>query len=132
MQKGEISMLIQYKDGRQDGRRISWYENGLKRFEGTYKDGLLDGLATRWYDNGQKGSENTFKAGKLWTAVAWRCNGEQCPDTNIIGGNGVIVRYDESSQNGSEWQRETYKEGKMVKQISASERARMLLKKDRR
>ena len=42
------------------------------------------------------------------SAVAWKLNGEKCPETNVKDGNGVVVWYNE---DGTEWFRETSKDG---------------------
>ena len=61
---GKKRFEYNFKNGKQDGLSIEWYENGQKDFEGTYKDGILDGLYTEWYENGQKKIEGIFKDGK--------------------------------------------------------------------
>ncbi len=70
------------KDGKKDGKWMVWYDNGLKRQDGTYKDGefILSnswteygeimvkdgiGLYTLWMKNGKKSIESTYKNGKL-------------------------------------------------------------------
>ena len=100
-----------WKDGERHGPATYWYENGQKQKEGNWKDGKLDGLATDWYENGQKAFELTYKDGKLMSAVAWKPNGEKCPETNVKDGNGVWVLYNE---DGTEWKRDTYKDGEIV------------------
>ena len=101
-----------YKDGNKDGLQMFWYPNGQKKEEGTYKDGKMDGLSTGWYSNGEKTGELTWKDDKLMTAVAWKPNGEECPHTNVVNGNGVVVGYRE---DGTEDWRVTYKDGELVK-----------------
>jgi antitoxin component YwqK of YwqJK toxin-antitoxin module len=109
---GRISGLYQYKDGKRDGLWTGWYSNGQKEYEATYKDDKRGGLSTMWYRNGQKSSERTYKDGKLWTAVGWKFNGEECPDTNVVNGNGVRVEY---WDDGTEKRRDTFKDGKRDK-----------------
>ena len=82
-----------FKDGKQDGPWTHWYENGQKWWEVNYKDGEKDGLWTKWYENGQMKDEITWKDGKLVTAVAWKRNGEKCPHSNVVEGNGIWVSY---------------------------------------
>jgi antitoxin component YwqK of YwqJK toxin-antitoxin module len=100
-----------YKDGKMNRLTTGWYENGQKNTEGNFKDGKRDGLHTTWYKSGQKKSELNFKGGQLWTAVAWKPNGEKCPDTNIFDGNGIMVAYNDK---GTEVGRVTYKDGEIV------------------
>ena len=68
--------------------------------------------AWSWYQSGEKQMEVKHKDGVLWTAFAWKPNGEKCPVTNLKDGNGVRVLYNE---NGTENYRETYKNGKRVR-----------------
>ena len=77
-----------------------------------YTDGKKDGPSTWWYNNGQKRHEETYKDGRLITAIVWRPNGEKCPDTNVVKGNGVWVLYNE---DGTEFVRHTYKDGEEAK-----------------
>ena len=67
---------------------------------------------TWWYDNGQKQSEYTWEKGKLMTAVTWKPNGEKCPVTKVVNGNGVVVRY---YDDGTESGRQIYKDGEVVR-----------------
>ncbi|SVC51976.1 uncharacterized protein METZ01_LOCUS304830 [marine metagenome] len=46
------------------------------------------------------------------TAVAWKPNGERCPVTRVVDGNGVWVWYHES--DGTKALRVTYKDGVKV------------------
>ena len=91
----------------------SVYDNGQIEWLTQYKDGKKDGLATVWTDNGQKVSELTWEDDdKLMTAVAWKPNGEKCPVTNVVNGNGVKVWY---NNDGTEIYRLTYKDGETVR-----------------
>jgi len=115
---GQIRRLSQYKDGKRDGRWTLWYMNGQKKSERTFKEGKLDGLFTTWYSNGQKRRESTFKDGKFMTVVVWKPNGERCPVTNVVEGNGVLVSYND---DGTEFGRGTYKDGEMIAAKSSSD-----------
>ena len=44
--------LGEIKNGKKDGLWTYYYENGIKRVEGTYKDGKPDGIWTFWENNG--------------------------------------------------------------------------------
>jgi len=118
------------EDGRdfyRDGKFVSWmqierWDNGQKKSETTLKDEKRDGLWAYWHENGQKQREETYKDGKLWTAVAWKPNGEKCPVTNVVDGNGVVVEYDVDGNGVSVAYNEdgtersfTYKDGEIVK-----------------
>ena len=68
--------------------------------------------AWSWYQSGEKHTVGKLKDGKMWTAVSWKPNGKQCPVTNVVNGNGVVVRYKE---DGTEDYRLTYKDGEIVR-----------------
>ena len=110
-ENGQKEMEWNYKDGMKEGLMTVWYENGQKQKEGNWRDGKRDGLDTTWYESGQKRYEGKYKDGKLTSIVVWKPNGEKCPVTNVKDGNGVVVYYNE---DGTEWYRRTYKDGKYV------------------
>ena len=106
------SEFIYSKDGKRNGLETQWYDNGQKEFEVTYKDDKEDGLWTSWYENGQMAEEGTSKDGNLVSATAWKPNGEKCPDTNLVDGNGITCYYHDNGQKSWEG---TYKDGELVK-----------------
>ena len=59
-------------------------------------------------------TEKNYKDGKLVTATNWKPNGEKCPITNVLDGNGVSVWYNE---DGTVINRDTYKDGKKVESV---------------
>jgi antitoxin component YwqK of YwqJK toxin-antitoxin module len=88
-----------------------FYPNGQIAHLFQAKNGkILD--AWSWYQSGKKQIEVKNKDGELWTAFAWKPNGEKCPVTNVVNGNGVWVMYEE---DGTEKRRQTYKDGKIVR-----------------
>ena len=100
-----------YRDGKRHGSYTRWYENGEKQYEGVNMDGIKNGPSSTWYSNGNRKEEATWKAGKKITVFAWKPNGEKCPVTNVVDGNGVLVRYND---DGTEDRRTTYKDGEIV------------------
>ena len=108
---GQMEKEVTYKDGKKDGLLTEWYGNGQKRAELNYKDDKEDGLTTLWYENGQKQGEGTYKGDKLMTVVIWKPNGEKCPETNLVDGNGIAVFY---NGDGTENRRQTCKDGDWV------------------
>ena len=93
------------------------YPNGQIMILGQIKDGKQDGLVTKWYENGQKRQEENYKDYKLMSAVGWKPNGDKCPETNVKDGNGLWVWYKE---DGTESFRKTYKNGKIVEELTPS------------
>jgi antitoxin component YwqK of YwqJK toxin-antitoxin module len=81
--------------------------NGQKESEITYKDGQKESEIT--YKDGQKESEITYKDGNPVTAIVWKSNGEKCPDTNLVNGNGIVCKYWDNGKKESEI---TYKDGR--------------------
>ncbi len=131
---GQVGVLQQYKDGKPDGLSTYWYESGRKGAEGNFKDGKKDGLFMEWYENGQKRFEKNWKNGKddglsgTWYSTgqirdvskwamgkiivvkSWKPNGEKCPHTNLVDGNGVWFWY---NLHGGQL-RNIYKDGEYV------------------
>ena len=91
-----------YKDDKANGLGTAWYKNGQKKKQGTYKDGWPHGPVTEWYENGQKSAEETFEDGYLVTATVWKPNGEKCPGTNLVNGNGIVCYYHKNGQKKGE------------------------------
>ena len=110
-ENGQKKQEATYKDDKRDGLMTRWYEDGQKKAEVTWKDGKQDGLTTAWYENGDKKWEGNFKGGTPMTGVSWKPNGEKCPVTNVVNGNGAKVWY---NNDGSVKRRVTYRDGEEV------------------
>ena len=91
------------------GVAVEKWPNGQKRLEVTFKDGKEHDLTTLWYDNGQKNMEGTAKDGVPVAVTVWKPNGEKCPDTNFVNGNGIICYYHD---NGQKKEETTFRDGK--------------------
>ena len=68
----------------------------------------MDGMQKGWYVNGQKAKVLIFNDDKLWTATVWQPNGEKCPMTKVVDGNGILINY---SEDGSSVERTLVKDG---------------------
>ena len=86
-------------DGKEVGLWIYWHRNGAKQSEKNYKEGKKDGVTTWWYDDTQKESEFKYEEDRLMSAKVWKRDGQQCPLTNIVDGNGFYCEYLESGKN---------------------------------
>ena len=74
---GEIQLEVNYKDGKREGKTIMWYQSGEIQLEANYKDGKREGKTNGWYQNGQKMSEVNHKNGKLdGNKTIWHENGQ--------------------------------------------------------
>ena len=71
---------------------------------------------TKYYESGKKEMQGLLKDGRLFSAHVWKPNGELCPVSNLLMGNGLLVRY---NPWGTQWYRQIYREGY---QISAKDR----------
>jgi antitoxin component YwqK of YwqJK toxin-antitoxin module len=109
--KGQVENLEHYKDGKQHGLEIMWYENGQKYSEINYRDGKKHGLQNLWYENGQKESELTRKDGEFHGPVTkWWENGNMCYSKNYLDGeyHGLSTEWHENGQKKNET---NYKDG---------------------
>ena len=62
-ENGQYKSKGKVKDGKRDGKWISWYESGQIRSEGNYKDGKEDGKFTERFENDQIWWEEHYKDG---------------------------------------------------------------------
>ena len=111
--RGEFPELVAYAEDQQTpytGWVKTMHDNGQIAMLGQRKDGKQDGPGTCWYPNGQKTWERTYKDDKIVTAVGWKPNGEKS-DTKVVNGNGVVVSY---NNDGTEYRRWTFKDGEAV------------------
>ena len=108
---GQVEVEVHFLGGMQNGLETAWFENGQKTGEWMFENNKLNGLVTKWFKNGQKKLEANFKDDKLVTSTGWKPNGEKCPITNMIDGNGVVVEY---SEDGTEEELFRYKDGERV------------------
>ena len=81
---------------------------------------ILDGNRTFYYAHPTKPNKFSdkkkwqvyFKDEKLISSMSWKPDGQKCPETNIINGNGLLVLY---KNDGTELSRSYYKNGKRQK-----------------
>ncbi len=108
---GRVKTLLHFKDGKLDGPFTIWRDNGWQLAQAYYRKGKQDGPATAWHANGRKSEDRHYVADKLMSATVWKPNGEKCPHTKILAGNGVVVRY---HPDGTTDHRETFRNGVRV------------------
>ncbi len=51
---GELERVVEYRDGKMQGRSVSYHPNGRKREEGEARDGVRIGTWTSWRDDGTR------------------------------------------------------------------------------
>ena len=81
---------------------------------------ILDGNRTYYYMHPTKTNKFSdkkkwqvyFKDEKLISSTSWKPDGQKCPETNVVNGNGLLVLYNE---DGTELSRSYYKNGKPKK-----------------
>ncbi|SNW62505.1 MORN-repeat protein [Orpheovirus IHUMI-LCC2] len=61
----QIIEILWYKNGRKNGRSISWYRNGNIKMRRNYKDGELEGEYIQWDEDGNIKMKGNYKNGKL-------------------------------------------------------------------
>jgi len=104
-----LSWFYSYPD---DGK-ISWYENGQKKFEGTYINEKKNGTWIKYYENGQKRREGTYINGKKYGKwIGYFVDGEKNFEGVFKDGNrdGKWIYWWPNSQKHSEG---TWKDGKL-------------------
>ncbi|MCB0430555.1 MAG: hypothetical protein H6585_12840 [Flavobacteriales bacterium] len=61
--RGEVKKVAHYKDGRPDGKNITYYDNGQIEKEENYMNGRLHGTYMTYYSNGQVSREGNYSQG---------------------------------------------------------------------
>ena len=112
--KGEKVVFAVNQETPYTGWSKKVHGNGQAAALTQYKEGKQDGEAMAWYHNGQKRTERTMKDGKIMSLVGWKLNGEKCPHSNVVNGNGIWVWYNEKGQLH---RRHLYKDGIRVKTL---------------
>ena len=107
-ENGRKQMEIRYKKDVMHGTMSTWYANGQKKGVGQIKDGEMDGRWEEWYENGWKSKVQNCDFGKLISATVWKPDGEKCPVTNVVNGNGELIDYND---DGTIEIRYTFKDG---------------------
>ena len=89
-ENGSIALKGQLFEGKFDGLKVYWYENGKKREEINFKDGKKDGLWLYWHENGQKIREENYKGGKDdGLQRGWHENGQKLREAKWKDGKPV-------------------------------------------
>ncbi len=99
---------VRYRKDMMDGAFASWHPNGQRRSSGNVRGGEMDGPWEEWYENGWKSKVQSCDFGKLISATVWKPDGDKCPVSNILNGNGELIDYNE---NGTIEKRYTIKDG---------------------
>ena len=98
-----------------DGKKVLetwWHKNGQKDEEMNFVKSIWQGPVKGWYSNGQIKKVLNYKSGFLMSVEVWKPNGEECPNTTLKDGNGVLLLYKE---DGTVKTHTTVMEGVMVK-----------------
>ena len=101
-----------WKNGMEEGVKLSWYEGGSRSRKRNFHKGKKDGLSTWWYENGQKKSETYWKNGEAHgLKTSWHDNGNRSYKGYFEQGskNGLETYY---RRNGHIWRECSYKSGK--------------------
>ena len=107
---GKVRGFLTIKDGKQDGLRRSWHENGQLMREGNFKDGLQ----RSWYENGQMSGQRKYKDGKRdGLQRSWYENGQlEGEDYYKNGKQDGLERW--WYENGQLWYEANYKDGELI------------------
>jgi antitoxin component YwqK of YwqJK toxin-antitoxin module len=57
---GEVTSLVTYRYGVEDGPQREWYEDGTPKSELTVRRGMIVGVARDWHADGRLARERVF------------------------------------------------------------------------
>jgi len=95
---GDLNGHFYSTHGKKHGDCIHFYPNGTKEWVHNFENDTENGSSTSWYPNGRIKREGIWEDGKLISCSVWKPNGEKCTSTKIDNGDGVIVFYNDESQ----------------------------------
>jgi antitoxin component YwqK of YwqJK toxin-antitoxin module len=84
---GAIKQRTMFKNGREHGECMGWYENGQKHYQYSCREGKQHGKAIQWSRLGKKKQESCFEAGELhgqW--LQWHENGRKKETIEFVRG----------------------------------------------
>ena len=83
----QLSVSIQYVNGKKEGLYQKWYPNGQLGFESNYVNGRQEGLTKSWWKNKVLRSESNFKNGIAnGEQLQWYKSGAKFKRINVING----------------------------------------------
>ena len=95
-EKGEELLYVRNHHRPYTGWCKTTYDDGALMSLAQCRDGKMEGLSVGWNKKGWKEEESTRKDGKILSCVTFKPNGEKCPETNIMNGNGSLVLYNDN------------------------------------
>ncbi len=100
-----------YKNGQLEGPFVEYYPNGSKSMEGQFKNGEYHGLWLYWYDDGKPRGRGGFKDGyRTGTHVFWHKTGAKCVEVSHKNGK-FHGKYREYSLEGQLLEEIEFNEG---------------------
>ncbi|MFZ2969307.1 MAG: hypothetical protein WA080_09675 [Sulfuricurvum sp.] len=74
---GKIKEVTNFRNGKREGLRKLWYENGQIEYEIPFENNQVNGILRQWYSNGKKKSISNHVNGKLaGMSYVWYENGQ--------------------------------------------------------
>ncbi len=74
---GKTMKEVQFKDGKENGQMITWYENGQMSFKANFIAGEYGGEVATWSTNGVQQSISVFQNGNEVSRKSWDENGTE-------------------------------------------------------
>ena len=107
----KVQLLMNFKNGKQNGLQKQWYENAQLWEEENYKDGVLDGLHRKWHRNGKLAEEGNYKDGNRYGLhKQWYSDGQLWEEQNYKNDERDGLQK-EWHHNGQLEREEDFKEG---------------------
>jgi antitoxin component YwqK of YwqJK toxin-antitoxin module len=112
----QLRWEMYYKDGkRADGISHGWWPDGKLKQTISWKDGKLDGLRTEYYENGQKEHIRIYKEGEcLSEASWWKRTGQRKSEGTYKGSWIQHGKWTFWDRDGKKWKEEIFKEGEKI------------------
>ena len=110
---GNLKIVSFFKDGKENGQRLTCYADGTKHCVCNYENGKRSGLQAIFWDNGQLFSKEEYRNDFIWNIQErYHKDGRKMAFGTFENGNGELKHFDD---NGTLETIEYFKVGKKIK-----------------
>jgi len=106
---GQYRSKGKLKNGKMDGKWISWYKNGQKEMEGNVNSVLSEGTFIYWHKEGEKWKEENITNGGKDNKITYWINGNKSEEKYFEGD--TLVKRHTWRENGNKWKQLNFKNG---------------------
>jgi len=116
---GETCPLTRFENGY--GLAVKWHDEKQKASEVKFQKGKEHGMGHSWYKNGNKRTSIKWELGLIEEVSVWKPDGSICPESKVVDGKGLVVKYKEDGLEEERTEIEEGEEKDFLKKLSSME-----------